>query len=112
MLKLTVTPTQPVTLGSWEILTVVQYYLSHLSNGYYIRDNDLWHVEDMQGHGSDIHQKVSSVDDPNYAEQVTALRMLQLVKNKCPNRLEGDHRMQPFRPGERCLDCGTFKAVP
>jgi hypothetical protein len=38
------------------------------------------------------------------------LRLWELTKDICPNRLEGNHRMHPsMSDGFRCLDCGKFR---
>lgn len=106
-----------VDLDNRQVQDIFQSRLHQLIGDHYIQDGWVYRVDDMQGRGSDVHEKIAEVDHPEVELIVAAIRLRELTKDLCPNRLYDSavygalpvHRMKDFAPGQRCLDCGRFQ---
>jgi hypothetical protein len=95
---------QNVELTKQQILDVFYHQLFELSKDHYLKDGAVFRVVV----GQDICEGMAT--NPELETIVLALRLWELTKDICPNRLEGNHRMHPsMSDGFRCLDCGKFR---
>lgn len=71
----------------------------------FVQDGKIMKAIDMQGHGSDFDEIVSTDEnDPKYAVQVAAWRLYEKLKSLCTDGQP--HRMALVPQHRRCSNCG------
>lgn len=83
-----------------------QHFLAVIADGYFIKNNQIWRTIGTHPHrGDDVDEKVSAIpDDPKYFVQISAWRLLELLRGRCTN---GEpHIMIDIPAHKRCRDCG------
>lgn len=74
----------------------------------FVRDGKIYEFVDMHGRGSDFDQLVSEDEnDPRYAIQVAAWRLMNLLQPLC--KTGRPHRMRDVPAHRACVDCGKHE---
>ena len=71
--------TESVKLSPEEVDKVFYHRLAELTEGYWLKGNEVWQTLDSHGHGSDMDERVGKITDPELMLPVAALKLRQAL---------------------------------